>query len=175
MQVMEVRNAELIESLTRQAAEHGITDAAIVALIGAPDSFIVSTPLPATPPRTLSPATLPAEMTATSEIIDGKPHIHAVMAIQGDRAVAGHLIQVHFGTSFAHAYVIPSEQHVALRANEGLCSNTLRAAALRVGAESSTSEPRPRARAPRHLRRDHPAGHVPDVVPDHRRAVDPLR
>jgi predicted DNA-binding protein with PD1-like motif len=31
-------------------------------------------------------------MTATGEIIDGKPHIHAVMAIQGDRAAAGHLI-----------------------------------------------------------------------------------
>jgi hypothetical protein len=40
----EVRNAELIESLTRQAAEHGITDAAIVTLIGAADSFTGSTP-----------------------------------------------------------------------------------------------------------------------------------
>jgi hypothetical protein len=59
-------------------------------------------------------------MTATGEIIDSKPHIHAVMAIQGDRAVAGHLIQGHFGTSFAHAYVIPSEQHIALRGNEGV-------------------------------------------------------
>jgi hypothetical protein len=59
-------------------------------------------------------------MTATGEIIDGKPHIHAVMAIQGDQAVAGHLIQAHFGTSFAHAYVIPSEQHIALRANKGV-------------------------------------------------------
>src|SRR5579863_6441424 len=27
---------------------------------------------------------LPAEMTATGEIVDGKPHIHAVMAVQGD-------------------------------------------------------------------------------------------
>jgi uncharacterized protein len=61
-------------------------------------------------------------MTATGEIIDSKPHIHAVMAIQRDRAVAGHLIQAHFGASFAHAYVIPSEQHIALHANEGgLC------------------------------------------------------
>lgn len=43
MYVLEVRNAELIESLTRQAAELGITNAAIVALIGAIDSFTVST------------------------------------------------------------------------------------------------------------------------------------
>jgi hypothetical protein len=43
MYVIEVRNAELIESLTKQAAEQGITDAAIVALIGAIDRFTVST------------------------------------------------------------------------------------------------------------------------------------
>jgi uncharacterized protein len=59
-------------------------------------------------------------MTATGEIIDSKPHIHAVMAIQEDWAVAGHLTQAHFGTPFAHAYVIPSEQHIAPRANEGV-------------------------------------------------------
>ena len=43
MQVLEVRNAEMIESITKQAAEQRITDAAIVALIGAADSFTVST------------------------------------------------------------------------------------------------------------------------------------
>jgi hypothetical protein len=43
MQVLEVRNAELIESITRKAAEQGVSHAAIVALIGAADSFTVST------------------------------------------------------------------------------------------------------------------------------------
>ena len=43
MYVFEVRNAELIESITKQAAGQGITNAAIVALIGAVDSFTVST------------------------------------------------------------------------------------------------------------------------------------
>jgi hypothetical protein len=64
------------------------------------------------------------------------------LAIQGDRAVAGHLIQAYFGTSFAHAYVIPSEQRIALRANEGVVSEYF-AMALRAGAGSSTSESRP--------------------------------
>ena len=119
MQVLEVRNDELIESITRQAAEHGITYAAIVALIGAVDSFTVSTN-PAGDPtaHTYSSYPLPAEMTATGEIINGKPHIHAVMAVQGDRAVAGHLHKAHIGTFFARAYVIPTEHHIALRANE---------------------------------------------------------
>ncbi len=119
MHVLEVRNAELIESITKQAAEHGITDAAIVALIGAADSFTVSTnPIGDATGHIITSYPLPAEMTATGEIIDGKPHIHAVMAIQGDGAVAGHLHKAQIGAWFAHAYVIPSTHHITLRANE---------------------------------------------------------
>jgi hypothetical protein len=119
MQVLEVRNGELIESIIRQAAEHGITHAAIVALIGAVDSFTVSTnPAGDATAHTLSAYPLPAEMTGTGEIIDGKPHIHAVMAVQGDRAVAGHLHKAQIGTFFARAYVIPAEHPIALAAGE---------------------------------------------------------
>ena len=57
MIVLEVRNAELMESITRQAAERGIAYGAIVALIGAIDSFTVSTPLSGTPRHTPIPAT----------------------------------------------------------------------------------------------------------------------
>ena len=119
MQVLEVRNAELIRSLTEQAAEQGITHAAIVALIGAVDDFTVSTN-PAGDPtaHNISSYPLPAEMTAIGEIIDGKPHIHAVMAVQGDRAIAGHLHKAHIGTFFARAHVILTEQPIALPANE---------------------------------------------------------
>jgi hypothetical protein len=42
-------------------------------------------------------------MTATGEIVDGKPHIHAVMAVQGDRTIGGHLYKAHLGISFARA------------------------------------------------------------------------
>ncbi|HTF53201.1 MAG TPA: DUF296 domain-containing protein [Pseudonocardia sp.] len=121
MHVFEVRNAELMESITKQAAEQGIANAAIVALIGAIDSFTVSTN-PAGDPtaHTYSNYPLPAEMTATGEIVDGKPHIHAVMAVQGDRTIGGHLHKAYLGTSFARAYVIVSEQHVAIPANENI-------------------------------------------------------
>jgi uncharacterized protein len=113
--VLEVRNAELMESITRQAAEHGIAYGAIVALIGAIDSFTVSTTPAADPTaHTYSSYPWPAEMTATGEIVDGKPHIHAVMAVQGDRTIGGHLHRAQLGTSFARAYVIPSECHVAI-------------------------------------------------------------
>jgi uncharacterized protein len=117
--VFEVRNAELIASLTEQAAERGIIYAAIVALIGAVDSFTVSTnPAGDATAHTITSYPLPAEMTATGEIVDGKPHVHAVMAVQGDRAIGGHLHTAHLGTSFARAYVIPSEHHVDVPAHE---------------------------------------------------------
>lgn len=57
MIVLEVRNAELMESITKQVAERGITYGAIVALIGAIDSFTVSTTPPRTPRHTPIPAT----------------------------------------------------------------------------------------------------------------------
>ena len=119
MIVLEVRNGELMESITRQAAERGISYGAIVALIGAIDSFTVSTPPIGDPTaHTYSSYHLPAEMTATGEIVDGKPHIHAVMAVQGDRTIGGHLHRAELGASFARAYVIPSEDHVAIPDNE---------------------------------------------------------
>ena len=121
MYVFEVRNAELIESLTKQAAEQGIAYAAIVSLFGAIDSFTVSTnPAGDATAHTRSSYPLPAEMTATGEIVDGKPHIHAVMAVQGDRTIGGHLHRAELGTSFARAYVIPSEHHVAVPENEAI-------------------------------------------------------
>lgn len=50
---------------------------------------------------------VPAEMTATGELAGGKPHIRAVMAIEGDRAVSGHLHRARIGTYFARAYRLP--------------------------------------------------------------------
>lgn len=119
MIVLEVRHGELMEAITQQAAERDITYGAIVALIGAIDSFTVSTPPIGDPTaHTYSSYHLPAEMTATGEIVDGKPHIHAVMAVQGDRTIGGHLHKAQLGASFARAYVIPSEHHVAIPDNE---------------------------------------------------------
>jgi predicted DNA-binding protein with PD1-like motif len=107
--VIEVRDGgELLSAIEHAARERGIRDAAIVTLIGAVDSFTVST-MPATDATkdVLTDYDVPAEMTATGEIVDGKPHIHAVMAVEGDRAIAGHLHRAQIGTWFARAYVTP--------------------------------------------------------------------
>lgn len=110
MFVLEVTDDELIESLTRQAKELDIGNAAIVSLIGGVDSLTVST-MPADDARkdVISSYSLPAEMHGSGEIKDGVVHVHATMAVQGDRAVAGHVHSARIGTWFARAYVISVE------------------------------------------------------------------
>lgn len=107
MHVIEVRNAELLETIGKQAADRGITNGAIVSLIGAVDSFTVSTmPVNDATADTLTDYELPAEMSGTGEIVDGTVHIHAVMAVEGDRALSGHLHRAQVGTHFARAYIL---------------------------------------------------------------------
>lgn len=108
MFVIEIRDGELLSAIEHAAREKGISNAAIVTLIGAVDSFTISTMSAGDATKDiLTGYGQPAEMTATGEIVDGKPHIHAVMAVEGDRGIAGHLHQAQIGTWFARAYVTP--------------------------------------------------------------------
>jgi predicted DNA-binding protein with PD1-like motif len=105
--VIEIRNGELLETIARQATELGIVNAAIVSLIGAVDSFTVSTmPADDATRDTLTDYALPAEMSGSGEIVDGTVHVHAVLAVEGDRAVSGHLHRAQIGAWFARAYVL---------------------------------------------------------------------
>lgn len=109
MQVFEIKNGELISELEAQLREAGITDAAIVSLIGAADEFTISTmPAHDASADIVNRYVLPAEMHGCGEVRDGKVHLHATMAVQGDRAVAGHLHAAVIGEWFGRAYVIPA-------------------------------------------------------------------
>ena len=106
MIVFEIKNGELLTGIEEQAATAGIKSGAIVSLIGAVDSFTVSTmPAADATKDVLTDYAMPAEMTGTGEIVDGKPHVHVVMAVEGDRAVSGHLHRANVGTWFARVYV----------------------------------------------------------------------
>jgi predicted DNA-binding protein with PD1-like motif len=106
--VIEVRNAELMETVANEAKRLNIANGAIASLIGAVDSFTISTmPKHDATKDVVTDYALPAEMTGTGEIANGTVHIHAVMAIEGDQAVAGHLHRAEIGTFFARAYIIP--------------------------------------------------------------------
>jgi uncharacterized protein len=105
--VIEVRNAELMETVAHEAKRLNIANGAIVSLIGAVDSFTISTmPKHDATKDVVTDYTLPVEMTGAGEITNGTVHLHAVMAIEGDQAVAGHLHRAQIETFFARAYVI---------------------------------------------------------------------
>ena len=108
MVVIEVRNAELMETVANEAKRLNIANGAIASLIGAVDSFTISTmPKHDATKDVVTDYALPAEMTGTGEITNGTVHIHAVMAIEVDQPVTGHFHRAEIGTFFARAYVIP--------------------------------------------------------------------
>jgi predicted DNA-binding protein with PD1-like motif len=108
--VIEVKNSELMESVSRQAKDLGILNGAIVSLIGAADTFTVST-MPANDAKAdvMTDYSLPAELHGAGEIVDGIVHIHATMAVEGDRGISGHLHRAQIGAWFARAYIIPTD------------------------------------------------------------------
>jgi uncharacterized protein len=100
---------EVLETVARQAERHGIRDAAIVSLIGAVESARIST-MPKGDPASdvLSDYEQPMELSGTGELVNGLPHIHCVLGVEGDTALAGHLHQARVGTHFVRAYLIPT-------------------------------------------------------------------
>lgn len=97
-----------METLAQKAQRLDIANGAIVSLIGAVDSFTISImPQHDATKDVITDYPVPAEMTGTGEITNGAVHIHAVMAIEGDKAVAGHLHRAEIRTFFGRAYVIP--------------------------------------------------------------------
>ena len=46
-------------------------------------------------------------MTGTGEIVGGKPHLHVVMAVQGNKALAGHLRRAEIRTHSVRVYLLP--------------------------------------------------------------------
>ncbi|TDV53913.1 PCC domain-containing protein [Actinophytocola oryzae] len=110
MHVIEILNGELVQSLTDQLADLGVRRGAIVSLIGGVDSFTVSTmPADDATKDNVTEYDLPGEMIGTGEVVDGVPHVHVVMGVEGDRAVAGHLHAAQVGTWFARVYVVATD------------------------------------------------------------------
>jgi uncharacterized protein len=101
---------EVMKNLTRLAGERGISDGAIVSLIGAVDGCKISNM--ATDDATadvVTEYTQPMELCGTGEITDGTVHIHVTLGREGDIALSGHLHSAVVRNFFVHAYVVPLE------------------------------------------------------------------
>jgi len=102
------KGQEVIETITREVRERGITNGAIVSLIGAVGSCCVSV-MPKGDPASdiLAEYDQPFEMSGTGEIQDGKVHIHCVMGGEGG-TLSGHLHWAKVDHWFVRAYVLPA-------------------------------------------------------------------
>jgi predicted DNA-binding protein with PD1-like motif len=99
---------EVVDAVTRAVAQHDITDAAIVSIVGAVDHCCIST-MPENDARSdvLTEYKVPCELSGTGEVRNGKPHIHCVLGLEGDQARFGHLHWARVETFFVHLYVMP--------------------------------------------------------------------
>jgi predicted DNA-binding protein with PD1-like motif len=99
---------EVIDAVTRGAAEEGFANGAIVSLIGAVDACAISN-MPAADATSdvISEYHQPFELSGTGEITDGTVHVHVVLGREGDVALAGHLHWAKVETFFVHAYILP--------------------------------------------------------------------
>jgi predicted DNA-binding protein with PD1-like motif len=99
---------EVIETLTRRADEEGITNGAVVSLIGVVDGCAISNmPAGDATSDVISEYHQPFELSGTGEITDGKVHLHVTLGREGDVALAGHLHRAKVETFFVRAYVLP--------------------------------------------------------------------
>ncbi len=100
---------EVIESASRQLADHGVTDGAVVSLIGGVDACTISNmPADDATNDVVTEYEQPFELSGTGEITGGNLHLHAVLGTaDGNRALAGHLHRAEVHTWFVHLYVLP--------------------------------------------------------------------
>ena len=100
------RNQEVMATLNAAVTEMGIRDGSI-SLIGAVHESTVSV-MPKDNPLDdrLRSYDQPFELTGTGEVVDGKVHVHVVLAGE-DVVVAGHLHSATVRDFFVRAYVTP--------------------------------------------------------------------
>jgi predicted DNA-binding protein with PD1-like motif len=105
--VIEIKDAELMSALEARLSELQVESGVVVSLIGAVDSFTLST-MPEDDPSSdvVTAYSVPAEMHGSGEVVEGRPHLHATMAVAGEKSLAGHLHKAYVGHWFARVYVV---------------------------------------------------------------------
>lgn len=101
---------ELIQALAARADEEGITDGAIVSLIGAVTSCALSN-MSAVDAAidVVTEHGQPYELSGTGEIVNGAVHLHVCLTGEGAVAIGGHLVWARSDRYPVRAYVVPFE------------------------------------------------------------------
>lgn len=104
-----VSGEEVLSTLQAQAKAAGVTNGAVVSLIGAVESCRISN-MPAGDPHadTITDYSQPFELSGTGEIVDGNVHLHVTVSGEGTGAIHGHLHEAYVKAWFVNAYILPA-------------------------------------------------------------------
>lgn len=102
------KGQEVLETVAQECKNRGVTDAAVVSLIGAVEGATISV-MAKDDAQVDKPFTFnePLEITGSGEIFDGQVHIHVVAGGEGYGTNAGHLHSATVDTFFVRVYVEP--------------------------------------------------------------------
>lgn len=102
------RDEEVLEKVKQFCKQNGILNAAIVSVIGAVDSCCLSNmPKSDASKDILNEYNQPMEMSGNGDVVNGKPHIHAVMSIENEGTYAGHLHWARVKNWYVKVYILP--------------------------------------------------------------------
>ena len=109
MLLVEVASGEeMIATIEAELAKQGVTNGAVVSLIGAVESAAVSTMHKDDYAQDIiTEYRQPLELSGTGEVKDGKLHVHVVLGAMGNVTISGHLHWAKVKEFFVRAYVIP--------------------------------------------------------------------
>lgn len=97
---------DAIEQLTELLRERGITNAAVVSIVGAVKSATLATMKTDEPRVQILSEHRNAEVSGVGEIEDGVPNLHVTLGLEGGQAYAGHLHAAEVGGwSFLNIYL----------------------------------------------------------------------
>jgi len=95
--IMLDQRGDLVEALTAVVAERGISNAAVVSVVGAVRAFTVSTMKADNPREAVLTSGRFAEVAGNGEIVNGVPNLHVTCGLEGGAALAGHLHSAEVG------------------------------------------------------------------------------
>jgi len=99
---------ELVEQFTDWCKDAGITDAAVVSIVGAVRTATLATMKADDPKTTVYSEHKLAEVSGVGEVEDGVPNLHVTLGLEGGATFSGHLHAATIGGPyFVNVYLEP--------------------------------------------------------------------